>query len=174
MKRRTGDPGQSVEDEINTVESNKRQRDENNYDDDDVFQLPADMETSESQATPGMDSNAETGDVAMETRGQKRAGSPEIYDEDPRKSGRGTDTLAFTAHWEADVAEKYSKPRVVPMAERMGLRGGSSMDIQTHDEFGRPSDFNKPEMRAHAIKTIEQEKPYLLIGSPMCSHWSII
>eukprot|EP00973_Karenia_brevis_P050436 7000376-Karenia_brevis.AAC.1 len=29
-------------------------------------------------------------------------------------------------------------------------------------------------MRAHAIKRIEEEKPYLLIGSPMCSHWSLI
>ena len=82
-----------------------------------------------------MNSNAETVDVTMETRGQKRAGSPEIYDEDPRKSGRGADTLAFTGHWNADVAEIYSKPRVVPVAERMGLSGGSSMDIQTNNEL---------------------------------------
>ena len=91
----------------------------------------------------------------METRGQKRPGSPEIYDEDPRKSGRGADTWALMGHCEADVAEICSKPRVVPVAERMGLRGGSSMDIPTNDEFGRPWDLNKPEMRAHASKRIE-------------------
>ena len=56
----------------------------------------------------------------------------------------------------------------------MGLVGGSSMDILTTDEFGRPWDFNRAEMRAHAIKRLEGEKPYLLIGSPTCSHWSLI
>ena len=56
------------------------------------------------------------------------------------------------------MAEIYRKPRVVPVAEKMGLSGGSSMDIQTNDASGRPWDFNKTEMRAHAIKRIEQEK----------------
>ena len=60
------------------------------------------------------------------------------------------------------------------MPKRWGYWAVQSMDIQTNDEFGRPWDFNKAEMREHAIKRIEQGKPYLLIGSPMCSHWSLI
>ena len=46
------------------------------------------------------------------------------------------------------------------------------MDITGEDEFGRAWDFNKVEMRNHAYRRLVKEKPYLLVGSPVCTPWS--
>ena len=46
------------------------------------------------------------------------------------------------------------------------------MDITTHDARGRPWDFDVPEMRNQAVRYILEEKPFLLIGSPMCTMFS--
>ena len=40
------------------------------------------------------------------------------------------------------VSEVYSPPRVVEVANRMGLRGGWSLDLTTQDEQARPWAFN--------------------------------
>ena len=42
-----------------------------------------------------------------------------------------------------DIVEVYSPPRVVKMAESMGLSGGWSLDIFSNDVDGRPWDFSK-------------------------------
>ena len=73
---------------------------------------------------------------------------------------------------EMDVAEVYSPPRVAAMAKRMGLQAGWSLDLTTRDEQGRASDFNKVEMRNHAIRKILKDKPKLFIGSPICTPFS--
>jgi hypothetical protein len=72
------------------------------------------------------------------------------------------------------VSEVFSPPRVAEMAREMGLGGGWSLDITTSDENGKPWDFSKPEMRRKAKKLVEETKPTLLIGSPMCREWSIL
>ena len=65
-----------------------------------------------------------------------------------------------------DVAEVYSPERVAKMAEKMGLRGGLSMDLTTG------WDFNREAHRKTAIEYVTKEKPKLLIGSPMCTMFS--
>ena len=72
------------------------------------------------------------------------------------------------------VSEVYSPPRVVEMANKMGLRGGWSLDLTTHDEDGRPWDFNDATMRNRAIRKIIKDQPLVLIGSPMCIEYSAI
>ena len=67
-----------------------------------------------------------------------------------------------------DVAEFYSPPRIIQMANQMGLRVGWSMGITTNDVDGKAWDFNIPEMRNRAARRILIDKPMLLIGSPMC------
>ena len=71
-----------------------------------------------------------------------------------------------------DVAEVYSPPRIAEMAGRMGLRPGWSLDLTTCDEQGRQWDFNCPAMRNVAVRKLLQDKPRLLVGSPMCSAFS--
>ena len=70
------------------------------------------------------------------------------------------------------VAEVYSPPRVTRMAASMGLRAGWALDLITHDEDGRPWDFDKLEMRNRAARKVLSDKPTLLIGSPLCTAFS--
>ena len=79
------------------------------------------------------------------------------------------DMGTFVGNWEVAISEVYSRPRVVPVAEQMGFKGGSSMDIVTQDELGRNWDFTKVEMRNHAYRRVMEEKPFLLVGSPCAS-----
>ena len=48
------------------------------------------------------------------------------------------------------------------------------MDLTTVDEHGRAWGFAKLEMRNHAYRRVCEEKPYMLIGSPLCTKWSTI
>ena len=66
-----------------------------------------------------------------------------------------------------DVAEVYSPPRVTQMARKMGLRACWSLDLTTTDADGRAWDFNSLEMRNRATRRVLQDRPLLLIGSPM-------
>ena len=67
-----------------------------------------------------------------------------------------------------DVSEIYSPPRVVPVAEKMGLKGGDSMDILNG------WDFNLRAHRRAAYKLIQKTRPLVLIGSPMCTMFSTL
>ena len=73
-----------------------------------------------------------------------------------------------------EVAEVYSPSSVTDMARQMGLRAGWALDISTHDVDGREWDFNQLEMRNRAIRKILQDKPILLVGSPMCTAFSAL
>ena len=73
-----------------------------------------------------------------------------------------------------DITEIYSPRRVVEIAEKMGLQGGLSMDITTKDDAGNYWDFNDVKMREKARNYIIKNKPLLLIGSPMCTAYSIL
>ena len=67
-----------------------------------------------------------------------------------------------------NVAEVCSPFRVAKMAVTMGLRAGWGFDLTTCDENVRFWDFNDVSMRSAAVRRVIQDKPRLLIGSPMC------
>ena len=68
-----------------------------------------------------------------------------------------------------DVAEVYSPPRMATAARRHGLRGGWSLDITVDDPFdGKPWDLSDVAKQRRAMQLVEDDKPMLLIASPMC------
>lgn len=69
---------------------------------------------------------------------------------------------------QVQVAEAYSPPRVAVMANKIGLRGGWSLDLTTHDEDGTPWGSNDARMRNRAMRKFVCDKPLLLIGWPTC------
>ena len=71
-----------------------------------------------------------------------------------------------------EVAEVYSPSRVTDMARQMGLRAGWALDITTQDVDGREWDFNQLAMRNRAVRKVLEDKPLLLVGSPMCTAFS--
>ena len=71
-----------------------------------------------------------------------------------------------------DVAEVYSPERVTRVAEQYGLKPGWSLDLTTTDENGRPWGFQCTHVRNKAARKLLQEKPTLVIGSPMCTEFS--
>ena len=71
-----------------------------------------------------------------------------------------------------DVAEIYSPPRAVDMANRMNPSGGWSLDLTTSDEDGNPWDFGLKERRGAAKKQVINDESLLAIGSPMCPNVS--
>ena len=73
-----------------------------------------------------------------------------------------------------DVTEIYSPPRVTKLAKQYGLQPGVAMDITTCDDTGQPWDFCCPKQRAKALRLVRQQQPLLLVGSPMCTAWSIL
>ena len=72
------------------------------------------------------------------------------------------------------VTEVYSPPRVVRFVDKHGLKPGHSTDIKCCDEQGRPWDLNEHQQRNKLIQLVVQTKPILVIGSPMCTMFSIL
>ena len=72
------------------------------------------------------------------------------------------------------VSEIYSPPRVCSLASRFGMRPGFSLDLTVCDNEGNPWDFDRTSMRKKARKLIREQKPSLLIGSPMCRAFSML
>ncbi len=68
------------------------------------------------------------------------------------------------------VSELYSSMRVTAYAKQLGLSPGFAPDLTILDpDDNMPWDFDVPTKRAKALAKIREEKPYLLIGSPMCT-----
>ena len=72
------------------------------------------------------------------------------------------------------VSEIYSPPRVTALAKQYGLKEGFALDLSVCDEDGNPWDFDVPEMRERAKALVREMKPSLLIGSPMCTAFSVL
>ena len=73
------------------------------------------------------------------------------------------------------VSEIYSRPRVTNAAKLLpSLRAmpGYASDLTTADENGIPWEFDVKERRDEAMRRIREQKPVLLIGSPMCTAFS--
>ena len=70
------------------------------------------------------------------------------------------------------VTEVYSPPRVTAELIRMKnkeLLPGFAFDVTTLDpDDGMPWDFSLKSKQDKALKMIESQEPYMLIGSPMC------
>jgi hypothetical protein len=60
------------------------------------------------------------------------------------------------------------------MAPSYGLVPGSAYDIEVDDDKGVPWDFDIPEQRNKCIREILAQRPAFLIGSPMCTAFSIL
>lgn len=56
--------------------------------------------------------------------------------------------------------------------ERKGLLSGVAFDLTTCDEDGSPWDFRLPQPRQKAAAKIQEMRPELLVGSPMCRPFS--
>ena len=57
----------------------------------------------------------------------------EETEEEDQSMGAGTESTAPQLS-KVDVSEVYSPPRIVPVAESMGLIGGTSFDLTVVDE----------------------------------------
>ena len=76
----------------------------------------------------------------------------------------------------AKVAELYSPPRVTKELRKvrsMNLAAGSTFDMVA-DSAGRVWDFRRADDRARARRQISKEQPYLVIGSPPCTSFSLL
>ena len=61
------------------------------------------------------------------------------------------------------------------MAEKSGLRPGFSLDLTVDDpDDGTPWNFSNAEKRAKAVRLQEEQKPFLLIGSPPCTAFTTL
>ena len=75
------------------------------------------------------------------------------------------------------ISEVYSAPRVTEMARRLpkyGLGPGLALDFTVNDEDGRPFNFNDKRQREKAERMLEDQQPFILIGSPPCTPFSQI
>ena len=74
------------------------------------------------------------------------------------------------------VSEIYSPPRITHEVKRgryRKLAPGFALDLTVVDpEDGRPLDFSKKEKRDKARTMQREQRPILLIGSPMCTQFS--
>ena len=60
------------------------------------------------------------------------------------------------------------------MKRKMGLRQGWSFDLTTNDVDGRKWDFNHAEMRNRALRRLSKDKPFVLVGNPMCGPFGVM
>ncbi len=76
------------------------------------------------------------------------------------------------------VSEMYSPPRVTAELRRSKKRFrnvflGSAFDLTVNDPAdNQPWDFSKPVKQERARRIMREQRPYMLIGSPMCTHFS--
>ena len=75
----------------------------------------------------------------------------------------------------AAVSEVYSPPRVTAAAKllpELKVVPGFALDLTVADSDGRLLDFDDVVMRDRARKRLLNERPMLLVGSPMCTAFS--
>ena len=69
--------------------------------------------------------------------------------------------------------EVYGRGRIVELANtshrNLNVLGDQALDLRTLKPNGEPWDFNRLHMRNKAVRKLLQDKPLVLIGSPMCT-----
>jgi hypothetical protein len=111
----------------------------------------------ERSRTVSLDTDAATADMAVEAQMQDLDSMEIVY----RK------IIAATILG-VDITEVYSPERVAEVARRYGLVAGSSMDLTTGFDFTKESD------RQLAWKRVKEETPFVLIGSPPRTYFSML
>ena len=77
----------------------------------------------------------------------------------------------------AIVAEGYSAPRVTVAAKRLpkyGMMPGHALDITVEDVTCQPGYFRLRSQRDKAEALLDAQQQVLLIGSPVCTAFSVI
>ena len=83
--------------------------------------------------------------------------------------------LMAMGHTKAEVVELFSPARVTKWCRKFRLQPGWALDLTTRDpRDGVAWDFDNPEIQAKAIKYIENERPWLVVGSPECRAFSTL
>ena len=70
------------------------------------------------------------------------------------------------------VSELFGPGKFTGRAGSFGLNPGHAFDLCLKDENGVQWDLSDPDRQALCEKIIDYEKPYILIGSPMCRAFS--
>ena len=107
-------------------------------------------------------------DESLEERGSQWERKPEYEVPPPEPEEKAEETEVVKALRSVEIAEMYSPPRVTKESRKFGIQAGEAMDLSTG------WDFRKQEDRDRAIRYIDNEKPELIIGSPMCTMFSVL
>ena len=83
-------------------------------------------------------------------------------------------TAKMQANGRFHVAEVYSPPRMTEAARAAGLKDGWSLDLTKNDENGEPWDLSKESRQKEAMKKVKDDKPFILVASPMCAPLSAL
>ena len=70
------------------------------------------------------------------------------------------------------ISEIYSPPRVTTYAKllpSLGIGPGFALDLTTVNAKGEPWDFDTVEKQEEAERLLDETKPTILVGSPMCT-----
>ena len=90
------------------------------------------------------------------------------------QSDNGNMVSSIIAMIQKHVAEVWCQPRITTMAHKYNPVPGAAYDIETNDGTGNPWDFNVPEQRNKCVREILEQRPSFLIGSPVCTMFSIL
>ena len=159
-----------------------------------IVQPPPSAEPEEPSGPPGgaaMEDEAPgVGDELMEGSLEIEPGSDDVQEEldylGPSLSAEQRETAtqilravfalgASPVEAKALVTEIFSPPRVAQHAARFpsyGVLPGGAYDLRPGPD-GRSWDFDKEEDRLECERRIDAAQPFLLIGCPPCTDWSI-
>ena len=73
-----------------------------------------------------------------------------------------------------DVSEVFNPRIFTNAAPRYGLQPGHAYDLTLLNPLGEPWDFDRDDHQKWCEKIVCEEKPALLVGSPMCKGFSTI
>ena len=66
------------------------------------------------------------------------------------------------------LADVFSPPHIADAAKEMGLAPGESMDLLSKWDFDKTAD------RKRAIAYIKESRPFLVVGTPPCTLFSVL
>ena len=85
-----------------------------------------------------------------------------------------TETVGSFLQSRNDLSEVYSPPRVTKDGASLGLKCAFAFGVIVLDKDGYVWDFSERSCRKRAWQRLRAECPYMLIGSPPCTAFSII
>ena len=103
---------------------------------------------------------------------KKRRTERDMTEPETKKSRREPEdpmqTPIAKALLRVDIAEGYSPIRVTGYVEKYGLKPGEAMDLTTGWDLSRKGDQER------ACKKTREEEPFIIIGSPQCTYFSVM